>query len=568
MSAHLMFPNLTACLLLCVPLFAWADEQSAGPVAGIAGGYAGDVGIEEDSRVIFAEDFEGPDIETIGQRWETVRDADAMSLSNDVPPASSGRQSLLITQLAENGTGADLYRRLDEGYDKLYARMYVKFAEDCEPVHHFGTCVGGNNPSTAWPSVRAGQPTQGDKSFWVGIEPFGADWRWDYYTYWCEMRGSPPRGQTWGNSFIRDDSLQVRRGQWTCVEVMVKMNDVGDTDGELALWIDGRQVSHLGKGFPRGKWVFDKFFPEQEGEGVRWNHATADREHFTTAAGGDPFEGFRFRTVESLNVNFLWLYLYITKGTPGHANRVWFDDVVVATDFIGPICDKDEASTPADAPPRQQIGAVLGRPVYRDEIGTGEGLTLSGELHQVFSSPVLRQYREEHQAELTPTEAEISAAIAYFHKRHLERLKDTQADLKRQLATVEQKLAEDNLEPDAKRKLEIERETLQVQLTPPGRSFAMFVLDNWKLQRHLYDHFGGGRILWQQAGLEAFDAMHQWLNDQEKSGKFRIADPALRSAFYEYWTTTDHGPFLTADRERIRREFLEPPWLAEERAEE
>lgn len=303
----------------------------------IASRYPGDKGIETDDRVLFAEDFEAGDVESIGRRWELVRNPEVMSLSDDVPTGSSGKQALLMTQRAESGTGGDLYRRLGEGHEKVYVRMYVKFADDCEPIHHFGTCVGGNFPSTPWPSVRAGQPTQGDKSFWVGIEPFGRKWQWDYYTYWCDMRGSPPRGQTWGNSFVHDDTLRVQRGEWTCVEVMIKINAVGDQDGELALWIDGKPVSHLGKGFPLGKWVFDKFLPNQSGQGLRWNQTTNAREDFQTAAGGDPFDGFRFRTKEHLNVNFLWLYVYITKATPGHANRVWFDDVVVATDYIGPL---------------------------------------------------------------------------------------------------------------------------------------------------------------------------------------------------------------------------------------
>ena len=314
------------------------QTQSATPQArGIAELYFGDRGIENDPRVIFAENFEQSSIDAIASRWDTVRDRDVMSLSKDIPPNSSGQQSLLMSQLAEKGTGGDLYRVLGDGYDKLYTRMYVRIAEDCEPIHHFGTCVGGNNPATRWPSVRAGQPTQGDKSFWVGIEPFGKSWQWDYYAYWWEMQGSPPRGQTWGNSFIHNDKLKVRRGDWTCIEVMMQMNDVGKSNGQLALWIDGKQVSHLGEGFPRGKWVFDKFLPEQEGDGVRWNQKKGDREYFTTAAGGDPFDGFRFRTTDKLNVNFVWLYTYITKATKGHPNRVWFDDVVIATDYIGPL---------------------------------------------------------------------------------------------------------------------------------------------------------------------------------------------------------------------------------------
>lgn len=320
-----------------IALLVTTDVDSLAALDGIAARYSGDRGIADDERVLFAEDFEEPTLDAIAARWDTVRNRDVMSLSNEVPLGSSGTQSLLMSQLAEKGTGGDLYRVLGDGYDKVYTRMYVRFADDCEPIHHFGTCVGGNNPTTRWPVVRAGQPPQGDKSFWIGIEPFGESWTWDYYAYWCDMRGSPPRGQTWGNKFIQDESLKVRRGQWTCIEVMVRMNDLGQDNGELALWIDGKPVSHLGKGFPNGKWVYDKFNPGQEGTGVRWNQFSGGREEFMTAPGGDPFEGFRFRTVEKLNLNFVWLYTYITRGTRGHANRVWYDDVVVATEYIGPL---------------------------------------------------------------------------------------------------------------------------------------------------------------------------------------------------------------------------------------
>ncbi len=335
-----IFSGLAMCLAVLCPFLMGRLSAQEKPV-GIAADFPGDQNIDRHPSVIFREDFEHDSLDVMSARWETVRDVDVMSLSREVPPASAGTKSLLMSQVAEKGTGGDLYRRLGDGHERVYARMYVMFADDCEPIHHFGTCIGGNNPSTAWPSVKAGQPTLGDKSFWVGIEPFGAQWQWDYYTYWCEMRGSPPRGQTWGNSFIHNPSLAIRRGEWVCVEVMTKMNDVGDTNGELALWIDGQPVSHLGKGFPRGKWTFDKFVPNAEGEGVRWNHAKGDRDYFTTAPGGDPFEGFRFRTVKELNVNFVWLYTYITQATPGHTNRVWFDDLVVATDYIGPIAKID-----------------------------------------------------------------------------------------------------------------------------------------------------------------------------------------------------------------------------------
>jgi hypothetical protein len=87
----------------------------------------------------------------------------------------------------------------------------------------------------------------------------------------------------------------------------------------------------------------------------------------------------------------------------------------------------------------------------------------------------------------------------------------------------------------------------------------VFVLSNWKFQKHLYDRFGGGQILFQQAGTEAFDAMHKWLLAQEAAGKFKVADPQSRELLFRYWTAQDHGAFLSKDQEAIR-EFLQPEW--------
>jgi len=213
----------------------------------------------------------------------------------------------------------------------------VKFDPECAPIHHFFH-VGGYNPPTRWPQGGAGERPRGDARLSTGVEPFGDAWVWDYYTYWMEMRGSPPRGQTWGNSFIRDPDLKVERGRWICAELMMKMNKPAtEHNGEMALWLDGRLVSHLGPGFPRGKWVFDKFVPGEGGEGIRWSDEKGGRETFHVPPGGRPFEGFRWRRTEELKLNFLWVLLYITKAPEGHVSKVWFDDIVVARSYIGPL---------------------------------------------------------------------------------------------------------------------------------------------------------------------------------------------------------------------------------------
>jgi hypothetical protein len=309
------------------------------PRSGVAAMYPGDVGIETNPNVVFVENFESASLDEIERRWDNMNNREIMSLSKEVPRGSLGKRSLMMDR--REGSGGQLFRRLKNpsggwGYDQLFVRFYVRFAPDCGELGHGVSAVGGNNPAMPWPMVSAGNRPDGAKGFWSGIEPFGSSWTWDYYTYWCEMRGSPPRGATWGNVFIRDPSLKVERGKWICIEHMMKLNDVGDSNGEQALWIDGKQVSHLGKGFPKGLWTFDKFNPGSGGAGIRWNDAKRDREEFQVPSDGAPFDGFRWRTDPALNLNFVWLYIYTQKPS-GHRMQVWFDDLVVATQYIGPI---------------------------------------------------------------------------------------------------------------------------------------------------------------------------------------------------------------------------------------
>src|SRR2546423_11657917 len=105
---------------------------------GLAAKYPGDRGIDKDPNVVFVENFEEPSLDTMKKRWETVESAEGMAYTADVPAGSGGKHSLRMTHVGGKGTGPHLYRRLQPGYDKLYARFYVKFDPDCFPIHHFG----------------------------------------------------------------------------------------------------------------------------------------------------------------------------------------------------------------------------------------------------------------------------------------------------------------------------------------------------------------------------------------------------------------------------------------------
>lgn len=314
--------------ILIVPFFAGAQEMKASLPennSGLAAKYPGDVGLEKDPHVIFVENFEESSTADLKDRWENVRNLDTMSFANDVPKNSAGKQSLLITHVGGEGDGGQLYRRLQPGYDLVYARFNVKFDPDCAQIHHFGTHLGGFNPSTPWPQGGAGLKPDGNKRFTSGVEPNGTSWMWDFYTYWQGMHVHGD-GNYWGTPFLSGSPKpKVEKGKWISVEMMLKMNDpVDDSNGEQAFWIngklwraDGQIVSHIGKGFPKGHWAGGWWQPDSQSD--------------TT------FEGFKWRNVKELAINYIWTYVYITDAPKGHVSKVWFDDIVVATEYIGPL---------------------------------------------------------------------------------------------------------------------------------------------------------------------------------------------------------------------------------------
>jgi hypothetical protein len=89
---------------------------------------------------------------------------------------------------------------------------------------------------------------------------------------------------------------------------------------------------------------------------------------------------------------------------------------------------------------------------------------------------------------------------------------------------------------------------------PPGptspdfeRMFAKFLGEKTKIERFIYEHNGGGRMLFQQAGTEAFDATLNLILKLEKEGAFTIADPKLRTQALKYWLSDHQADDLLPD---------------------
>jgi len=304
--------------------------------AGLAEKYPGDEGIENDPDVLFAENFEEGTVDEICKRWDSFKNKDGkvMAISDDSPEGSGGSRSLKMTGTLGENSGGDLYTRFPS-QDKAYLRFYTKFAADHAYEHHF-VGFGGHNPPSRWSDPKAGTRPNGDDRLHVMIDPIGRHGRysppgiWSLYTYWPEMKISADN-HYWGNCLCPADPVIVHRNKWICVELMIKMNSDPDTrDGELTLWIDGKEVGHFVKGVMRDNWSGMGFDIVKE--------------------GGTPFEGLLLRTDNALKVNYLWLEHYIDEGAqrqnrlenPNRVNRVWFDNVVVARKYIGPIAPKSK----------------------------------------------------------------------------------------------------------------------------------------------------------------------------------------------------------------------------------
>jgi len=308
--------------LLCVTQ-STADE-------GIAAQYPGDQGIEKDSSVIVATGFE----QGIQEPLKITRKG-VLALK-DSGISHSGQRCVQITATKNVDEGGDLKIKWDQGVDRCYMRVYVRFDKDTLMPHHFIN-LRGHTPTYKyrWGGAAGLRPSGGkDGAFGTTLEPpKGENGRWKFYSYWHEMRSwQTPRGAEdgrpnayYGNNFTVQDTPPLRRDDWICLEMMVKLNDPGAYNGEQAFWIDGKKVGHWKLGSPKGTWMRESFRTFGQ-----WN------------TDSKPFEGFNWRTDDLLQINKAALQWYLSNNRSWEKmtvekNIVYFDDLVIATEYIGPM---------------------------------------------------------------------------------------------------------------------------------------------------------------------------------------------------------------------------------------
>lgn len=292
-----------------------ADAQTEAPIKlisesplptgqGIAAKFASDQAISDHPAVIFADDFESG---ALGAKWDDISNrGGALAYVDESANSTSrsrtvlGNRSLRVTASLGKNTGGG-FTKWFESENRLFIRFYTKFDENCDYVHHFCTLRANKSlqGGERWSGFGgAGERPAGDERFSTAIEPWGnwGKWnppgRWNFYSYWHTMKASPD-GKYWGNGIRPTLQPNIERGEWICVEFMIKHNTPGMDDGEQAYWIDGEL----------------------------WGHWT----------------GFNWRTSPTLFANAFTLESYVTdRWTKQAENIVYFDNVVIAKEYIGP----------------------------------------------------------------------------------------------------------------------------------------------------------------------------------------------------------------------------------------
>lgn len=270
--------------------------------------------LEAPGEVLFEDGFEGGE-EGLERYFEIRGRGDGRVRLDGV--AHSGEHSLRCVAPEndgkESGSGASGWLG-DGGHGRVYFRRYIRFAEDYDQgnLNHTGGGMAGVAGSNKWGGMgKAGVRPRGDDRFTVGFEPW-RDWGREaapgtmfLYAYWVDMeRGGD--GNWWGNMLVPAEERRVvpERGRWVCLEQMVQVNEIGESDGEVAAWVDGELVLHM--------------------TGIRW------------------------RTEAGVLVKRFNLGVYVHRAE--RENVVWYDDVVLSTGYVGLVGeagDDDEADPDA-----------------------------------------------------------------------------------------------------------------------------------------------------------------------------------------------------------------------------
>lgn len=283
--------------------------------AGIAGRYVGDANIKNDPAVLFFDGFDSYTSNsqlTSSGSWNNFFQNSNILL--DTSQYTGGAKSLRIRMPSAGSEVSNaVVKTITPSRDTLFLRAYTKFSANYagQSSAHNGLRISANytGPGTKpngtnfmlveLQQVNYGEGEPGKTHVYVYHPEQNDNYGENWYPSGRTTNGDGPDGK-FGPDFIARAETIPPRGQWICFELMVQLNTVGQRDGRIAVWQDGILIAD--------------------------------------------WQNVRFRDSTSVKLNEIQLENGGQRST--QINDKWYDNVVLATSYIGPISTQQPLSAP------------------------------------------------------------------------------------------------------------------------------------------------------------------------------------------------------------------------------
>lgn len=315
-------------------LTAGSEAQAPDPLPtgnnGIAKNYPNDDGIAGDASVIYADDFESysniSGLTGIG-KWNEAYHTENIRMATEPGNYYSGSKALEFTIPKTNTEISNtLIKYINPIQDIIFIRFYAKYND---AFNVLGSSHNGSTISASYwdgPGSGPGIPADGYNKFLISVEA-GREISetenpglLNVYIYHPEQRdvwGDHffPSGRVipfdylpgdFGPYFVARPEIIPDLGRWYEYEIMLKANTPGERDGRIAFWLDGELAAD--------------------------------------------FLNMRLRDTTDLKIDRVSIDLHIKSNTSGIAKK-WYDNVVIATSYIGPMQTTTEVQQTAESLP-------------------------------------------------------------------------------------------------------------------------------------------------------------------------------------------------------------------------
>ncbi len=337
-------------------LLTFLTTPTAAPAdTGIAARYPGDKNIASDPAVIFADDFESyTSPSQLRNNWDSAYQLPNIRIAAEAGNFFAGSKALEFSlPISITEVSNSLKKRLSPEQDTVFLRAYTKFdaGYSVTSSNHNGLRLSAKYPG---PGVIPPADGTGFFLFLLQNNILGTTLAGEtapgyshLYVYWPKQRSA--FGDHWypdgmvkpfsgdvGNQgewlafpnqypdFKVMPNFLPQRNRWYCYELMVRANTPGQNDGEVKYWIDGKLISD---------------FPD-----------------------------LNIRSISTLKMDEAHIGLHAAHSE--RVNKKWYDNVVIATQYVGPMA----GASPIPSPTTAQLQNISSRLL----IQTGNNVGIAG----------------------------------------------------------------------------------------------------------------------------------------------------------------------------------------------